>query len=185
MLILEFVWWNHFFTKNKNWPKFCATRSALSCFHNICQNVFPNYKEMIRVKVSIYYEKLVKTQNTESVKSGFLWKLEKLSIFYNYFIQKMNNDSFCVTQPTPQRQIKFVSTLSINVKIILIRSWKMKQSPTSDFQSCRKLIQHRCPTLKQRWNNVDRTLSRHCLNVVSARVKDISKTVRLVVSTDL
>ena len=31
---------------------------------------------------------------------------------------------------------------------------KMKQNPTSDFQSCRTLIRRQCPTLKQRWNNV-------------------------------
>ena len=31
---------------------------------------------------------------------------------------------------------------------------KMKQNPTLDFQSCTTLIQHQCPTLKQRWKNV-------------------------------
>ena len=34
------------------------------------------------------------------------------------------------------------------------RTLKMKQNPTSDFQLWTTLIQHRCPTLKQRWINV-------------------------------
>ena len=31
-------------------------------------------------------------------------------------------------------------------------TFKMKQNPTSDFQRCTTLIQRRCPTSKQRWN---------------------------------
>ena len=57
-------------------------------------------------------------------------------------------------QPTFQRRINVVSTLWINVDPTL----KMKQNPTSDFQRCTMLIQRLCPTLKQRWHNVDTTL---------------------------
>ena len=62
---------------------------------------------------------------------------------------------------------------------------KMKQNPTLDFQRCAALIQRRCPMLKQRWNNVDTTLSRRCFNVVSTLAKAIPKPVGLVISTDL
>ena len=63
---------------------------------------------------------------------------------------------------------------------------KMKQNLTPDFQRCTTLIQCRYPTLlKQRWNNVDTTVSRPCFNVSSTLVKATSKPVGLVISTDL
>ena len=60
---------------------------------------------------------------------------------------------------------------------------KMKQNP--DFQRCGTLIQRRCPTIKQRLNNVDTTLSRRCFNVALMLVKPISKPIGLVICTDL
>ena len=62
---------------------------------------------------------------------------------------------------------------------------KIEQNPTSDFQCCTTLIQRRCPTLKQRWNDVDTTLSWRCFIVSSILVKAISKPVGLVISKDL
>ena len=41
----------------------------------------------------------------------------------------------------------------------------MKQNPTSDFQRCTTLIQHQCPTLKQRRNNVDTKLFQPSVDV--------------------
>ena len=57
---------------------------------------------------------------------------------------------------------------------------KMKQNLTSDFQRCMTLIQCRCLTLKQHWNNVDTTLSWRYFNVASTLLKAISKPVGLV-----
>ena len=52
--------------------------------------------------------------------------------------------------------IKWVEhrSLWINVETTFIRRLKINQYPTSDFQICKKLIQHQCPTLTQRWINV-------------------------------
>ena len=47
-----------------------------------------------------------------------------------------------------------VSKLWINVQIFLIRRWKWKENPLSDFRRCIKLMQRQCLTLKQRRNNV-------------------------------
>ena len=44
----------------------------------------------------------------------------------------------------------------------------------SDFQRFPTLIQRRCPTMKQRSNNSDTTLSRRCFNVASTSYRDWS-----------
>ena len=78
-------------------------------------------------------------------------------------------------KPTLQCRFNFASMLCINVDLTL----KMKQNPMSDFQSCTDLVQCRCPTLKQRWNNVDTALSRRCFYVASTLVKAVLKPVSL------
>ena len=48
---------------------------------------------------------------------------------------------------------------------------KGKQNLTLDFQRCITLIQRQCPTLKQRWNNVDKNF----ISTLFQRVLDISE----------
>ena len=93
------------------------------------------------------------------------------------------------TQPTFQRRITVVSTLRIqrcgfNRWNDVDPTLKMKQNPMSDFQRCTTLIQRGCTTLKQRWDNVETTLSQLCSNLASTLVKALSKPVRLVISTN-
>ena len=85
------------------------------------------------------------------------------------------------TQPTFQRRINVVSTLWINVKIMLIRRWKWNKIRRRTFN----IAQRWCNAGVRRWNKVDKTLFRRCFNVSSALVKAISKPVRLVISTNL
>ena len=82
--------------------------------------------------------------------------------------------------PSDQRCFNVVDQRLNNVDPTM----KMKQNSTSDFQRCTTLIQCRFPTLKQRWNNIDTTLSRRCFNMASTIVKAISKPLELVTSTD-
>ena len=67
----------------------------------------------------------------------------------------------------------------------------MEQNPTSDFQRCTALIQHQCPTLKQRRNNVTqrrnnfgKALIQCCFNLASTLVKAILNPIGLVMIMD-
>ena len=130
---------------------------------------------------------IVKNYRDSSVIIQFKYKLTQC--FQNLFKKKMmylvliyrsnrisyrNNPANIST--SGQRYFNFIDQGWNNADPTL----EMKQNPTSNFQRCTALIQRRCLMLKQRWNNVERTLSRRGFNGASTLVKAVSKTMRLV-----
>ena len=77
------------------------------------------------------------------------------------------NSTHCISEKTRNRGNN--STLDQRCFKAVDQGWnnvdptlKIKQNPTSDFQ---RLIQRRCPTLKQRWYNFISTLLQRGLNI--------------------